>query len=80
MDIHIPTHVSMAIGEAVLRSIVQDLRTNTQGTKILKKCNIGLLETSEDMESITLNSLLDKILPREDDSETDDDSESDDEV
>jgi hypothetical protein len=75
MDIHIPTHVSMAIGEAVLRSIVQDLRTNTQGNEILKKCNISLLETSEDMESVTLNSLLDKILPREDDSETDDDSE-----
>lgn len=79
MEVYIPTHVSMAIGEAVLRSIVKDLGTIERGRAILAKFGVSTVDTAEDMESVTLDSLLDKILPREDCSEEESDDESDDE-
>jgi len=76
MEVYIPTHVSIAIGEAVLRSIVNDLGAIERGKAILGKFGVSTVDTAEDMESVTLDSLLDKILPREDCSEEESDEES----
>jgi ATP-dependent RNA circularization protein (DNA/RNA ligase family) len=74
MEVYIPTHISLAIGEAMLRSIVKDLEAIEKGKAILGKFGVSMIEKSEDMESVTLNSLLNDILPQED---LEDDSEED---
>ena len=79
MEVYIPTHVSLAIGETVLRSIVYDLDTTERGKAILSKFGVSTVDTAEDIESVTLDSLLDKILPREDCSDSEDESEDENE-
>lgn len=79
MKVYIPTHVSIAIGEAVLRSVVQGLGETDKGKDILHTFDTSLVKESETTESVTLNSLLDMILPPvdDDDSEEDDSEEED---
>ncbi len=76
MDVHIPTHVSLAVGNALLRAIVTDLNKCDSGRNILEKLQTGVVYTSEDTKSVTLDSLLDTILPRDGDSDSSDDSDS----
>lgn len=79
MEVYIPTHISISVGESLLRSIVCDLETTEKGKAILGNFGTSTLRKSEDMKRITLHSLLDSILPVESDDDSDgDDSDGDD--
>ena len=75
MEVYIPTHISISVGEALLRSVVCDLETTERGKTVLKKFGTSIIRESEAMKSITLHSLLDTILPVESDDDSDDASD-----
>lgn len=78
MEIHIPTHVSYAIGESFIRNMFETLSQYDDGDKLVKlmKLNtirIPLNETTT--ETFGIYNIIDSIIPPE---ESDDDDEDDD--